>query len=180
MFFQDASYAQPINHFAITNEIWVDSDDAGHYIGYMNNLFTRNDPYYPNVRFMTKEGLTEPQAVNEINAMRFWIGNHIDSAGYRRNVVLSTPVIRELVGNKALTYRSAQGKQLSFKLSEQKLAICNAIYNPEKQIIIKTVDNPTGISFPFIAHDIMIKPEDKPILTFERDSDHGRYYGTRT
>ena len=177
VFFQDSTHEEPINHFAVANEIWVDSDDAGHYIGYMNNLFTRTDkkgnpdPFYPNVRFKTKDGFTTPKAVTEHQAMRFWVGNHIDSAGYRRNLVLSAPVVRQLVGKKALSYRSAQGKNVTFKLSEQKLAICNAIYNPKKLIIIKTADIPSGISFPFIAHDIMIKPEDKPILAFTRNKE---------
>lgn len=177
VFFQDSTFEEPINHFAVANEIWVDSDDAGHYIGYMNNLFTRTDkkgnpdPYYPNVRFKTKDGFTKPKAVNEPQAIRFWVGNHIDSAGYRRNLVLSAPVIRQLIGKKALSYRSAQGKNITFKLSEQKLAICNAIYNPKKLIIIKTADMPSGISFPFIAHDIKIKPEDKPILAFTRNKE---------
>jgi len=171
---QQSAKDDPIPNFAKAKEIWVDQDDTGHYIAYLNNLYAFDDPLRKNVRFHTSSGLEpsfdqEPTHINEAKALRFLAKNYVNSAAYRRNLRVSSPVIKNIIGEEALTYRTTEGNNKTFDLGEQKLAICYFIFEPTVTLLVKTHD--TTISFDdHIPEDINIKETDNPKLYFIPDS----------
>lgn len=146
LYFQDGTPEKPLPHFAHAKEIIVDSDDAGHFIAYMNNLYTGNS-YRKNVRFDNKDEL---QRADKIKANRFLFKNIVDSASYERNKIIQK-FLQHQAGLK-LVYRDSDGKTKNVTISEQKLAICGFLYSKEAFLDVQTPDR--KVSFKYKLQDI--------------------------
>ncbi|MHA1974958.1 MAG: hypothetical protein ACTSW1_18340 [Candidatus Hodarchaeales archaeon] len=166
LYFQDGSQEKPLPHFAKFDKIIVDSDDTGHYTAYFTNYYVYDNPFKDNIYFnkdgiQSKVDLSTKKARDafEFRAMRFFAQQIIDSSAYRRNLAIQDAIKKDL--HTSLTYRNATGKTQDVKISEQKLAICDFLYQKQAHIEIKTPEQ--NISLPYDIEDI---PEGKPELKF--------------
>ncbi len=157
LFYQRGNKQKPIN-FAKAKEIRVDSDNAGHFIAYANNLYAFDDPVRKNVRFDSKGEL---QSANKLKSMKFLAGNIVDSANYERNKDVRDFLQKKL--GRSMAYRNSSGKTANLNLSEQQLAICDFINSEDYVIQVKTPDR--TIDLPYTPRDI--KDSNNVIFKFE-------------
>jgi len=153
-YFQDATKDIQLPHFARSKEIIVDNDDTGHFIAFMNNLYSFGNPYIKNVRFDNRGELQRP---DKIKAYRFMAKNIVDSASYQRNKIIQK-FLEKQVGLK-LAYRTSSGKTQNVTISEQKLAICRFLYSKNAFLDVTTPD--LQLSFQYEVRNI---PDDKEIV----------------
>ncbi|MHA1978461.1 MAG: hypothetical protein ACW98I_16275 [Candidatus Hodarchaeales archaeon] len=161
------SQDKPLPHFAKFDKIIVDSDDTGHYTAYFTNYYVNDNPFKENIYF-NKDRIQEKVELNtpeqkkdfEFRAMRFFTQQIIDSSAYRRNLAIQDAIKKDL--QTSLTYRNATGQTQDVKISEQKLAICDYLYQDRAYLEIKTPEQ--EIILPYNIEDI---PEGKPVLKFD-------------
>ncbi|MFX0172350.1 MAG: hypothetical protein ACFE9L_10545 [Candidatus Hodarchaeota archaeon] len=170
LYFQDGSQDNPLPHFAKFDKIIVDSDDTGHYTAYFTNYYVYDDPFKENIYFskdakQIKLELDNQKQKYEFRAMRFFTQQIIDSSAYRRNLAVQDTIKKDL--ETSLTYRTARGETKDVKISEQKLAICDIIYEDMAIIEVKTPEQ--TIEFPYQLRNL---PEGEPIVTFEYFGKH--------
>lgn len=173
LYFQDGSQKKPLPHFAKYDKMIIDPDDTGYYTAYITSYYVNGDPYVENV-WIAKDGKqtklplqTKAQKAEfEFRAMRFFAGQVVNSSAYRRNMAIQDAITKDL--DTALKYRTATGQTKDVKISEQKLAICDIIYQKKAMLEVQTPE--TTIEFRYEAEDL---PEGiKPELTFEYDEKH--------
>ncbi|MHA2243895.1 MAG: hypothetical protein ACXADY_02910 [Candidatus Hodarchaeales archaeon] len=167
LYFQDGSQDKPLPHFAKFDKIIVDSDDTGYYTAYFTNYYVYDNPFKENVwinvdRKQTKLSLkTKAEKYDyEFRAMRFFAQQIVNSSAYRRNMAVQDTIKKDL--DTALKYRTATGQTKDVKISEQKLAICDFIYQERAYLEIQTPEQ--TITLPYEIKDI---PEGKPELLFD-------------
>jgi len=91
--------------------------------------------------------------------MRFFTQQIIDSSAYRRNLAIQDAIKKDL--QTSLTYRNATGQTQDVKISEQKLAICDYLFQ-DRAVLEITAPEQT-IRLHYTVKDI---PEGKPELRF--------------
>ncbi|MBA7500244.1 hypothetical protein ES704_02999 [subsurface metagenome] len=155
-YFQDGTPENPLPHFSRSKEIIVDSDEAGHFLAYTNNMYAFKDSNKKNVRF---DNQGELQKADKIKAHRFFSKSIVDSASYERNKFIAK-ILKDEVGLK-LAYRDSDGKTKNVAVSEQKLAICKYLYSKDVVLDVQTPDR--KISFDYDLQDI----DDNAIIKLE-------------
>ena len=159
-----------IHQFYKADLIKVDTDDTGHYIAYMNEIYTGHTA--KKIVFGNKEG-----KINKLKANKFLGKQILSSLSYQRNKAISdalkdslsdVPIKKELVDARGvfspLAYRNSSGVVKDLSVSEEQLAIANTVLNAPVNVIVDLVDSDENIRFIYKGEDL--DERFKPTVSF--------------
>ena len=148
----------------------VDADDTGHYLAYMNQMYSGYKP--KKIFFGGVEGEIDMTRVN-----RFLSKQIISSLSYQRNRAVadaikesfeSSNILSEYedrgIKSSPLVYRTANGDTVDLSVSEEQLAIADRIEDSPVRIHVKMVEG-KEISFDYNNEDL--DETQKPTIRFE-------------
>ena len=160
-----------IHQFFIADIIKVDSDDTGHYIAYMNEIYTGHKP--KKIVFGKVEG-----KIDTLRANKFLGKQILSSLSYQRNKAISdalkaslsdVPIKKDLMDSRGvfspLAYRDSAGNVQDLSVSEEQLAIADTVHDAPTTIIVDVVDAEKDVRFKYKGEDL--DETAKPTLTFK-------------